>query len=331
MRKIAILGLGSCLPEAVLTNDDLSHRVETSDEWITTRTGIKQRHIAAPGETNSELGAKAARKAFSQAGMEPESITHVLYATCTGDFITPSTSCLLSDKLGITGHFALDTNAACSGWLFSLVLAQGMLTAQPDAKILLGAGEVLSSRMNWQDRSTCVLFGDGASATILGTVENSDCVVAVVVDVETASDGSLGPLLHFGGPSASGKPYSVGDTVGEDYFISMNGRDIYKHAVRNMAAISKQVLDRNGLTTDDVDMLVPHQANMRIIEAVGDRLGIPAEKVYVNLPVTGNTSAASIPVALVDALAEGRIKPGMRVLACTFGGGLTWGAVLLQF
>ena len=330
MQKIAIFGLGSCLPEAVLTNTELCKRVDTSDEWITSRTGIRARHILAKGQTNTDLGHEAAVRALADANLAAEDITHVLYATCTSDYIMPSAACLVSDKLGIAGRFALDVNAACSGCLFALVVARGLIAADPEAKVLLVAGEALSGRMNWKDRSTCVLFGDGAAAFVLGAPGDQPAL-AVMEDIESGSDGSLGSLLHFGGPCASGEGYTAGDPLGEDYFISMNGRDIYKHAVRNMAAISRTVLERNGLTIADVDLLVPHQANLRIIEAVGARLEIPVEKVFVNLHETGNTSAASIPVAFDAARQQGALKPGMRVLTCTFGGGLTWGAALLQF
>lgn len=331
MHEIALLGLGGYLPERLLGNDELSRMVDTSDEWITTRTGIKQRHILGKGETNTDMGFAAAKRALADAGLTAEDITHVLYATCTGDYITPSASCLLCHKLGIAGRYAVDINAACSGCLFALVAARGLIAAQPEAKVLLIAAEALSSRTNWTDRSTCVLFGDGASALVFGSDKNPGKRLATLVDIETAADGALGPLLHFGGPRANGEQYRPGDPVGEDYFISMNGRDIYKHAVRNMAAISKQVLARNNLAIGDVDLLVPHQANLRIIEAVGSRLGIAADKVYINVATTGNTSAASIPLAIGEALKNGRLKPGMRVLACTFGGGLTWSAALFKF
>ncbi len=329
MRKIAIFGLGTYLPDAVMTNEDLSKLVDTSDEWITSRTGIKIRHHLAKGQTNTDMGFKASIRALADAGLEAGDITHVLYATCTGDYITPSAACLLSDKLGINRRFAVDLNAACSGCLFSLVVARGLVAAQPDAKVLLVAAEALSSRTNWTDRSTCVLFGDGASALVIGAPGNGR-ELAVLEDIETATDGSLGLLLHFGGLLPSGEFYRIGDTVGEDFFIHMDGREVYKHAVRNMAAISKDLLARNNLTIDDVDMLVPHQANMRIIEAVGARVGIDPSKVYVNVSRTGNTSAASIPLAIDDARRDGSLKAGMRVLTCTFGGGLTWSAALFR-
>lgn len=329
MRKIAVFGLGSYLPEGVLTNKDLSTRVDTSDEWITTRTGIRQRHILAPGESNADLGYVSAQNALADAGMTAEAITHVIYATCTADTSTPATACLLCDKLGITGRFALDINAACSGFLYGLVVARGIVAAEPEATVLLVASEALSHRLNWTDRSTCVLFGDGAGAVVLGAPREKQ--VAVLEDIESGSDGSLGPLLHFGGLPESGKPYALGDPVGPEYFIQMAGRDIFKHAVRAMAAVSTTVLARNGLTIGDVDLVVPHQANLRIIEAVGSRLDVGPEKVFSNVDTTGNTSAASIPIALDDARRVGRLVPGMRVLTCTFGGGLTWSAALFRF
>ncbi|MDR3073579.1 MAG: ketoacyl-ACP synthase III [Deltaproteobacteria bacterium] len=331
MHTIALLGLGGHLPETVLTNEQLSARVDTSDEWITSRTGIRQRHILPEGKVNTDMGLEASKKALAEAGLSPNDITHIVYATCTGDYITPSAACLLSHKLGIAGRFAVDINAACSGCLFGFVVVRGLIAAEPRAKVLLVASEALSARTNWADRSTCVLFGDGAGALVFGAVEEGAKRLAVLEDIETASDGALGPLLHFGGPRGTGGNYALGDALGPDYFINMNGRDIYKHAVRNMAAISREVLERNGLAVKDVDMLVPHQANMRIIEAVGARLDVPREKVFVTVESTGNTSAASIPLAIDEARRVGRLTPGMRVLTCTFGGGLTWSAALFRF
>ncbi|CAK7046884.1 MAG: 3-oxoacyl-[acyl-carrier-protein] synthase 3 [Desulfovibrio sp.] len=332
MQKISILGLGSRIPDAVVTNADLAKRVDTTDEWITTRTGIKQRHILARDETNTELGAVAAERALADANLAPSDITHILVATCTGDYITPSASCLIADRIGIKGRYALDINAACSGFLYGLETAAGLIAMKPQAKVLLIAAEALSHRINWEDRSTCVLFGDGGAAMVLAAgTEKPAKQVGSLVDIETASDGSLGPLLHFGGQPESGEPYRIGSPLGPEFFVQMNGREVFKHAVRNMAAISTEVLQRNGLTVADLDLVVPHQANSRIIEAVASRLQVPEDTVYTNLPRTGNTSAVSIPLALDDARREGRLKPGMKVLACTFGGGLTWSAALFQF
>ena len=331
MQKMAILGLGSYLPDTVLTNEDLSHSLETSDEWITSRTGIRQRHLLSEGQHNTDMGLVAAQKALSEAGLTPSDLTHVLYATCTGEMVSPASACILCDKLGVTGAFALDINAACSGFLYGLVLARGLVAADPEAKVLLVASEALSTRLNWNDRSTSVLFGDGCGVAVLGADSASGTSLGLLLDIETASDGSLGSLLYFGGAPASGKCYVEGDSIGPEYFIQMNGRDIFKHAVRSMATISKDVLDRNNLTIDDIDLVVPHQANLRIIEAVGSRLGVASNKVFVNVDTTGNTSAASIPIALDDARCRGALRKGMTVLVSTFGGGLTWGAALLRF
>ena len=329
MQKIAILGLGSYVPDVVLTNEDLSTRVDTTDEWITTRTGIKERHILAKGETNTDMGVAAAEAALADAGVSASDITHVLVATCTGEYTTPSASCLIADRLGIKGRYALDINAACSGFLYGLETAAALIAMKPEAKVLLIATEALSHRTNWADRSTCVLFGDGGAAMVL-SADTAAKRMGSLVDIETASDGSLGPLLNFGGLPESG-PYSLGDPVGPEYFIQMKGNEVFKHAVRNMASISAEVMKRNGLTVADLDLVVPHQANMRIIDAVTSRLDVPAEKVYVNLPHTGNTSAVSIPLAFDEARRTGRLKEGMKVLACTFGGGFTWSAALFQF
>ncbi|HCG04386.1 MAG TPA: 3-oxoacyl-ACP synthase [Desulfovibrio sp.] len=322
-----VRGFGAYTPVDVLTNFDLEKIVETTDEWITTRTGIKQRHRLAEGQNASDAAAEAARLALADAGMEPGEITHVINATCTPDYLCPNTACLVEAKLGIVGAMAFDFNAACSGYVYGLSMARAIVAAQPEARVLLTATEALTRRLNWDDRSTCVLFGDGAGASVV--TAGTDGKGALLEDVRCASDGNLGGLLTIGG--GTNTPYAKGDPIGDEFFVQMNGRDVFKHAVRNMAAISQEVLERNGLTTDDVALLIPHQANLRIIEAVGDRLGIPTERVFVNLHEFGNTSAASVPLAIADARAKGVLRPGMRVLLATFGGGFTWGAALLHF
>lgn len=322
-------GFGAYAPERVLTNADIETMVETTDEWITTRTGIRQRHVVAPGQAASDLAVEAAHAALADAALTTGDITHVLVATCTPDASCPNTACIVSRKMGMTGVMALDCNAACSGFLYGLELANGLVTARPDARVLLIATEALSLRCNWKDRTTCVLFGDGAGATVITGDGAGGDGGASLEDIIVTSDGSLGDLLTIGGGTAH--PYAIGDTIGEEYFVRMQGRDVFKHAVRSMAQVSNELLTRNGLTIADVDLVIPHQANLRIIEAVGDRLGVDAAKVFVNVHDFGNTSAASIPIALADARAQGRIRPGMRVLLTTFGGGFTWGAALLRF
>lgn len=322
-------GFGAYAPERILTNADIESMVETTDEWITTRTGIRQRHVVAPGQTTSDLAVEAARAALADAALDTADITHVLVATCTPDASCPNTACIVARKLGMTGVMALDCNAACSGFLYGLELAQGIVAARPASRVLLVAAEALSLRCNWKDRTTCVLFGDGAGATVVTADVDTTQGTAVLEDSIVTSDGSLGDLLTIGGGTAN--PYAIGDSVGEEYFVRMQGRDVFKHAVRSMTQVCNDLLARNGFTTEDVDLVIPHQANLRIIEAVGDRLGFASEKVFVNVHDFGNTSAASIPLALADARAQGRIRPGMRVLLTTFGGGFTWGAALLRF
>ncbi len=328
----SLLGLGGFVPNRVVSNDDLATFVDTDDEWIVSRTGIERRHFLEPGQSNVDIGYEASVLALRDAGREAADLTHILYATCTAEEGTPATACLLSHKLGVKNIFALDVNAACSGFLYGLVTARGLLAADPEALILLAAVDTLSLRCNWEDRSTCVLFGDGAGAVVLGGEKSaSGKKVGVLEDVLVSSDGALGPLLRFGNGHEPGVPYKLGDTVGPEYFVRMNGRDIFKHAVRNMASCCLKLLERNGLTMADIDLFVPHQANLRIIEAVGSKLEADPAKVFVNVQERGNTSAASIPLALAEARDAGRIRPGMRVLLTTFGGGLTWGSALLRF
>lgn len=324
-----IRGLGYHVPERGVTNADLEKLVETSDEWITTRTGIKKRHYAAEGETSTDLALKAARKALADAGMEAEALTHILVPTITPDEYCPNAACTLEHKLGIRGTMAMDINAACSGFVYGLQTARALIALQPDAKVLVAAAEVLTTRVNFEDRSTCVLFGDGAGAAVLTGGEPGEGD-GVLCDCELGSDGAIGGLLRITGGGSSA-PYKLGEGVGEEFFVRMEGREVYKHAVRNMTAVSKHVLSRNDMEPADLDLLIPHQANLRIIEAVGRKLGVPEEKVFVNVDRYGNTSAASCAIALAEAKAIGAIKPGMKVLLTTFGGGFTWGSGLMKF
>ena len=329
MGAVSLLGLGKYLPETIMTNDDLSRIVDTNDEWIASRTGIRARHVLGKGETNTDMGLHASLAALVEAKLVASEITHILYATCSPDEICPASAFTLSHKLGVTGLFAMDINVACSGFLYGLVTARGLIAAEPSAKILLVTSEALTTRLNLHDRSTCVLFGDGAAAVILAG-ESADKGIARVQDVAVASDGSLGPLLRVGSLPEKGT-YTVGDPVGPEFFVRMEGREVFKYAVRHMVAVCNEVLERNALTMDDIDLFVPHQANLRIIGAVGAKLGARDDQVFINVDTCGNTSAASIPVALAEAREKGRLLPGMRVLVTTFGGGLSWSAGLLQF
>ena len=322
-----LLALSAYVPDAVLTNEDLAKVVDTNEEWIVTRTGIKQRHRLADDENASDLGLKAARKALADAGMEASELTHVIAATCTPDVLSPSVACIMAGQLGTGPVMAFDFGAACSGFIYGLSICRALLAQQPDAKILFVCTEALTRRVNWADRSTCVLFGDAATACIVAGSPGN--VVAGLEDVICQSDGTQRDLIVVGGGTSS--RYAKGDPVDDDFFITMQGRETYKHAVRNMVHICEDVLTRNGLTAKDVNLLVPHQANMRIIEAVGSRLDMTGDRVFVNVDKYGNTSSASIPLAIVEARASGRIKAGDRILATAFGAGLTWGAALLRF
>ncbi len=323
-----IRGFGSHVPAKTLSNHDLEKIVDTSDEWIKSRTGIELRHVTEPGQTTSDLAAQAARNALADAAMEPEALSHILVATCTPDTYCPNTACIVEDKLGVRGLMALDLNAACSGFVYGLSVARGLAATHEDATILLAGAEVMTSRTNWEDRNTCVLFGDGAGAVVISRTPGPGS--AELVDIELSSDGSLRDLLTIAG-GGSAVPYTLHQPVPAEHFVIMQGREVFKHAVRSMASVCETVLERNGMTAADVDMLIPHQANMRIIEAVGKKLDVPVERVFVNLPTHGNTSAASIPLALADARQQGAVRPGMNVLLTTFGGGFTWGAALLRF
>lgn len=329
MKNAAIIrGVGYYVPEKVLTNADMEKFVETSDEWITTRTGIKERHVAAEGETTSDMALEASKKALADAGMTADELTHILLYTLTPDYYCPPASCLLQEKLGVRGKVAMDINAACSGFVYGFEQARALVALHPDAKILLCAAETLTSRTNWEDRRTCVLFGDGAGAAVITNGQPGE--PGEIKDVVLYSDGSLGELLTVKG-GGSGAPLKLGDVVAEDFFVQMAGQEVFRHAVRNMISACGEVLERNNLSVADVDYLIPHQANLRIIDAVAKKLGVPEEKVCVTVNRFGNTSASSVGIALADSIEEGRIKKGDNVLFAVFGGGFTWGAALAKF
>ncbi|MDL2279320.1 ketoacyl-ACP synthase III [Desulfovibrio sp. OttesenSCG-928-G11] len=330
-----ISGFGHAVPPAILDNSEIEARTDISNDWIVSRTGIKQRHILGPDQTGTDLALEATRLALARAGREARDISHIVYATCTPDACCPSAACTLGGKLGLTGIMALDINAACAGFVNGLEVADALALRRPEACVLLVAAECLSHRCNWEDRTTAVLFGDGAAAVLISGKDNAPQALTgspsgKVRDVMLGSDGSKGDLLLIsGGFSAS--PYRLGEAVGPEYFIRMQGSLVFKHAVRRMTECCRDLLERNGLESGDVDLFVPHQANLRIIEAVGERLEIPGERVFLNVEKYGNTSAASIPLALGEAVDQGRLRSGMRALLTSFGGGLTWGAALLEF
>jgi 3-oxoacyl-[acyl-carrier-protein] synthase-3 len=323
-----ILGLGHYVPEPVLSNRDMEQMVETTDEWITIRTGIKERRIAR-GMACSDLALEASRRALAEATVDPRELTHILVATFTPDYNNPATACVLQDKLGaVNCGMAMDLSAGCSGFIYGLEAVRGLTMLDPKATILLVGSEVCTSRLNFRDRNTCVLFGDGAGATVIsGSGGNNPSVL----DSLLKSEGSMGHLLPVGREGGSYAPFELGQTVSEDYFIQMNGRELFRLGVRGMADLCSQILARNGLSTNDVDLFIPHQANLRIIEAVAKKMQFPMERVYVNVDRFGNTSAASVILALSEARADGRIDEGTTVLMVAFGAGLTLGACLVQF
>ena len=325
---VFLRGLGHYAPEKVLTNADLEKMVDTNDEWITSRTGIKERRIVAPDQSSSDLAVNAARMALKDAGMEPDEITHIVVGTFTPDYMIPSCACIVQSKLNVPGIPAFDVAAACSGFMYALTTARGLLAIYPDANVLVCAVDVVSRRVNYTDRSTCILFGDAAGAVIISNKKGLNC--PKVLDSLIAADGSLHELLTVkGGGSATS--YAMGESVGDEYFVQMSGRETFKHAVRNMCSICEDILKKNGRTKAEVGVLIPHQANWRIIDAVGRKLEIPAEKVFSNIEKYGNTSAASIPVALSEARESRFINDGDLVLLTSFGGGLSWASALIQF
>ena len=334
MTAIHIQGLGTYVPTKRITNVDLMSLVDTNDEWIVSRTGIKARHMLADDENGSDAGTEAALKALEDAGIAAEDIPHVLPATCTPDYLCPSTACIISGKIGSHGAMAFDLNAACTGFVYGLDVANSILAGKPGAKVLLVGSEAFTRRLNWEDRTTCILFGDGAAAAVLtngdaGTPKRCLPSAPRLRDVRCGADGRQYPLLTVGG--GTNRNYKPGDPVQDDFYLQMQGREVFKQAVRSLSAVCSELLEDNGLTLEDIDLFIPHQANLRIIEAVGDRLKLGSEKIFVNLDEYGNTSAASIPLGIGDACAQGRIRPGSRVLLSAFGGGFTWGAALLEF
>ena len=325
-RNVGIIGTGSYLPERILTNSDLEKIVETSDEWIKTRTGIEQRRIAGENVATSDLAYNAGKKAIEDAGLTPEDIDLIIVATITADMYTPSTACLVQAKLGASRAAAFDINAACTGFIYSLTVAsQFILTGYYKNALIIGADK-LSSIVDWTDRNTCVLFGDGAGAVVLQAVDNGYGVLSTNI----GSDGSMGNVLTA--PSCYISEEQKEKRKSGNYrTISMDGSDVFKFAVRVMANATNKALEDLNLNISDVDLIVPHQANIRIIDGAAKRLGVTTDKIYSNIKSFGNMSAASIPVALDEAVREARIKKGDLVVLVGFGGGLTWGSAVVRW
>jgi 3-oxoacyl-[acyl-carrier-protein] synthase III len=326
----SIIGTGSYLPEKILTNDDLSKIVETSDEWITTRTGIKERHIAAEDQATSDLASEAARRAMTSAGVTAEEIDLIVVATVTPDMFFPSTACIVQRKIGATNAVCFDISAACSGFLYALQVARHFLNAGSRTTALVIGAEKLSSLVNWEDRNTCVLFGDGAGAVVIRAVDTDTEAPGRVLSTVMGSDGNLTDLLKVPG-GGSALPITPENAASRPNTIHMEGRETFKHAVTRMCQASEQALEMAGLTKEDIDLVIPHQANARIISVIADRLGVPPEKTFINLDKYGNTSAATIPIALDEAQRQGRLKKGDIVLLVAFGGGFTWASSVVRW
>ncbi len=324
--RAGILGTGHSYPEGILTNADLEKMVETSDDWITSRTGIKQRRKAAPGEYTSLFAVKAARQAIERAGLQPSDIDLILCATVTPDQILPSTGCIIQAELGANKAAAMDLVAACSGFLYGLTVADTMIrTGQSKYALVIGA-EILTQYVDYTDRQTCVLFGDGAGAAVLGTVNNGQGILAARI----RSDGRYEEQLYSPG-GGTRRPASAETLAAGDHFFKMKGNELFKVAVRSMAEISREVLEEAGLSANDVKLFIPHQANQRITDAVASKLNVDVDHVYSNIAMHGNTSSASIPIGLDECVEAGRIQKDDIVLLASFGGGVTWGAVVIRW
>jgi 3-oxoacyl-[acyl-carrier-protein] synthase-3 len=323
---IGIIGIGSYVPEGLLTNSDLEKIVDTTDEWIKERTGITTRHRADDKTATSDLAKEAARRAIADAGLKPEDLDVIIVATATPDMFFPSTACLVQKEIGATNAFAFDISAACSGFLYGLSVAEHLIKAGSYKHILVIGAETLTKIADWTDRTTCVLFGDGAGAVVVGKVSADRGFIAA----ELKSDGSLGDILEM--PAGGSRMPASEETVRKRlHFIKMEGNRLFKVAVKAMAGAAASVLAKTGYTGDDLDLLVPHQANLRIIDSTAERLKVAKEKVLINIGDYGNTSAASIPIALDEAKRKGTLKPGMLIEMVSFGGGLTWACILMRW
>jgi 3-oxoacyl-[acyl-carrier-protein] synthase III len=322
---ISITGIGAYAPDRVLTNDDLSQMMDTSDEWIVERTGIRERRIAAESQALSDLALPASRDALEQAGVDAATVDLVIVATVTPDMMFPSTAAILADKLGAPDAAAYDLSAGCTGFMYAVAQGYGMVAAGLARHALVVGGDVLSKILDWTDRRTAVLFGDGAGAVVLERVSEGG-----FLGFELGADGSGGPQLFI--PAGGSREPASAETIAErKHFVQMNGREVFKFATRVLVSSAQKVLAECGKTVDDVDVYIPHQANVRIIDHAAEKLGIPKEKIVVNVDRYGNTSSGSIPLALADAQADGRLRDGALVLMTGMGAGLTWGSGLIEW
>jgi 3-oxoacyl-[acyl-carrier-protein] synthase III len=325
-RRSVILGTGSELPSKVITNHDLEKMVETSDEWITVRTGIKERRILEEGKGNADMAFHAATRALDDASLDAGDLDAIIMGTVTADYPFPSSACVLEDMLGARGVFSFDVGAACSGFLNALSVADSFIRLGKIRNALVVGSDALSRLLNWQDRTTCILFGDGAGAVVLGASDNGNGILST----KLRTDGSYAKTLYVPA-GGSLKPANSKTVERNEHTITMNGKEVFKIAVRSMEDISREALEEAGVGIDQVSLVIPHQANRRIIVALAERLGVSMDKVMVNLEKYGNTSAASIPVALDEAKRQGRIQKGDVVLLNAFGAGFAWGAAVIKF
>jgi 3-oxoacyl-[acyl-carrier-protein] synthase III len=320
-----IVGTGAYVPDRVLTNADLERMVATSDAWILERTGIRERRIAAPGQACSDLGTRAARQALAAAGIQPADLDMILVATCTGDQPLPSTACLIQAQLGAQRAAACDLSAACCGFVYALSVADAYVKTGTQYVLVVGA-EVMSAITDWTDRGTCILFGDGAGAAVVGPAEGNRGILST----HLRSEGGLGDLICVPG-GGSDMPPSEKMLTEKAQYLKMKGNETYKVAIKTLEEVARETLSAHGLTVNDIDVYVPHQANIRIIKAVAERLQLPMEEIFMNIDRYGNTSAASIPLALDEAVRAGRVKEGSLVMIGAFGAGLTWASALIRW
>ncbi|MBC7980772.1 MAG: ketoacyl-ACP synthase III [Armatimonadetes bacterium] len=325
--QVCIAGTGSYLPDTVLTNEDLAKRVETSDEWIFSRTGIRERRIAAEGEFTSHMASKAARRALEQAGLAADDVQLIIVATITPDTLTPATACYVQQQLGASRAVAFDISAACSGFLYAMKISKRLIAAGAYENALIIGAEKLSAFVNWEDRTTCVLFGDGAGAAVLRRAEPDE---GEILATEMGTDGNLTHLLNIpgGGSACPITSTNVGNHLAT---LAMQGKEVFKHAVNRMKEAAEMVIERAGLQPEDIACVIPHQANLRIIDAIADRLAVPNERVFVNLDKYGNTSAAAVAIALDEASRSGAFVRGDKIVLVVFGAGLTWAAAAVRW
>ncbi len=325
-KSVGIIGIGSYVPEKVVTNFDLEKMIDTSDEWISERTGIRQRHVCSEEQATSDLGLEAAKRALADAGVAPEELDLIILATVSPDTMFPAVACRVQAALGAVNAAAFDLSAACSGFAYAMTVGAQFIKTGMYKKVLIIASEALSKITNWQDRNTCVLFGDGAGAVILGETEEG----YGILEVELGSEGNGADLLHM--PAGGSRRPATAETVADHlHYIHMNGNEVFRFAVKTMGEAALRVIEKAGLTPDDISLLVPHQANMRIIKSAAKRLKFSMDKVFVNVDQYANTSSASIPLALDEAAKSGRIKKGDHIVIVGFGAGLTWASAVIKW